>query len=80
MNPFKPADTWSISSSAVYGWLTGIAAGGLHQVYFALSHDIPDNGFLRVVSVLMAAGCGGASCLQALQRFEITAIGTPRSQ
>ena len=60
MNPFEPADTWSISSSAVYGWLTGIAAGGLHQVHFALSHDIPDHEFVRVVSVLMAAGCGGA--------------------
>ena len=60
MNPFKPADTWSISSSAVYGWLTGIAAGGLRQVHFALSHDIPDNEFVRVVSVLVVGGCGGA--------------------
>ena len=60
MNPFKPADTWSVSSSAVYGWLTGIAVGGRHLVHFARSHDIPDNEFVRVVSVLMAAGCSGA--------------------
>ena len=60
MNQLEPAGMWSISSSAVYGWLTGIAAGGLHQVHFALSHDIPDNGFLRVVTVLIAGGCAGS--------------------
>jgi hypothetical protein len=60
MNPLEPMDAWSTSFSAVCGWNTGIAAGGLHQVHFALSLDIPDSGFLHVVSVLMAAGCAGA--------------------
>jgi hypothetical protein len=60
MNPHEPAQAWSMSSSAVYGWITGLAVGGLHQVHFALSHAIPDNGFLRVVGILIAAGCAGA--------------------
>jgi hypothetical protein len=60
MNRLELADMWSISSSAFYGWITGLAAGGLHQVHFALAQDIPDNGFLRVVNILMAAGCAGA--------------------
>ncbi|WP_201832699.1 hypothetical protein [Microvirga zambiensis] len=60
MNQLASPNAWSISSSAVYGWLTGIAVGGLHQVHFALSHDNPDNGFLRVVGVLIVGGCGGA--------------------
>lgn len=61
MNQPERTHAWCISSSAVYGWIMGIAAGGLNQVYFALSHDIPDNGFLRVVGVLIAGGCGGAT-------------------
>jgi hypothetical protein len=61
MNQLEPEQAWSISSSAVYGWITGLAAGGLHQVHFALSHAIPDNGFLHVVAILIAAGCAVAT-------------------
>ena len=51
---------WSRSTSAVYGWLGGIAVGALRQIHFVVSNDVPNDVYMRVVGELIIGACSGA--------------------
>ena len=51
---------WSRSTSAVYGWLSGIAVGALRQIHFVVSNDVPNDVYMRVVGELIIGACSGA--------------------
>ena len=51
---------WSLSTSAVYGWLSGIAVSALRQIHFVVSNDVPNDAYMRVVGELIVGACGGA--------------------
>ena len=51
---------WSRSTSAVYGWSSGIAVGALRQIHFVVSNDVPTDAYMRVVGELAAGAFGGA--------------------
>ena len=51
---------WSRSTSAVYGWLSGIAVGALRQIHFVVSNDVPNDAYMRVVGELIIGACSGA--------------------
>jgi hypothetical protein len=50
---------WSLTSSAVYGCLTGIAVIALHHVHQAISNDIPDNIYAHVLGEMFVGSFGG---------------------
>ena len=58
--PIEPEATWSRSTSAVYGWLSGIAASAVRQVHFVVSKDVPNDAYMRVLGELAAGAFGGA--------------------
>jgi hypothetical protein len=51
---------WSLTSSAVYGCLTGIAVTSFHHVHQAISNDIPDNIYAHVLGGMIAGSLGSA--------------------
>jgi hypothetical protein len=58
--PIEPELMWSRSTSAVYGWLVGIAVSAVRQVHFVVSNDVPNDAYMRVVGELAAGAFGGA--------------------
>jgi hypothetical protein len=59
---FEPKPRWSRRTSAINGSLVGIAIVALHQVYHAISNNIPENIYAHVFGE-MAAGTGGGALL-----------------
>jgi hypothetical protein len=58
--PIEPEPMWSRSTSAVYGWLSGIAVSAVHQVHFVVSNDVPNDAYMLVVGELAAGAFSGA--------------------
>ena len=56
----KPEPGWSLWSSAINGALVGIVLAALHQVYHALSSNIPDDIYAHVIGEFVAGAVGGA--------------------
>jgi len=59
-SPIELEPMWSRSTSAVYGWLTGIAVSAVRQVHFVVSNDVPNDAYMRVVGELAAGAFSGA--------------------
>jgi hypothetical protein len=60
MKPPSPHLRWDVSSSAVNGCLTGVAVGAVHQVYRAVTNDIPENIYAQVTGEVIAGALIGA--------------------
>ncbi len=56
----EPEPMWSRSTSAVYGWLIGIAVSALRQIHFVVSKKMAHNAYWLVVGELAAGALGGA--------------------
>jgi hypothetical protein len=59
--PIESEPMWSRSTSAVYGWLSGIAISALRQIHFVVSEDVPNDVYLLVVGELIVGAGGGAT-------------------
>jgi hypothetical protein len=64
--PFEPEPKWSLRSSAINGSLSGIALAALHQVYRAISNNIPDNIYAQVIGEMIAGAVGGGILFMAI--------------
>jgi hypothetical protein len=54
------AHKWSLPSSTLHGGLIGIAVGALHQIYRAVTNDIPEDIYTRVVGEVLVWAISGA--------------------
>jgi hypothetical protein len=52
---------WSPSSSAFCGCLVGLAGTALHQLYSAISNNIPDDIYTHVISEMIVGALGGGT-------------------
>ena len=56
----KPEPGWSLRSSAINGALAGIVLAALHELYHAVSSNIPDDIYVHVIGEFVAGAVGGA--------------------
>jgi hypothetical protein len=52
---------WSLSSSAFYGCLVGLAGTASHQVHSVISNNIPDDIYTHVISEMIVGSLGGGA-------------------
>ena len=64
--PIELEPMWSRSTSAVYGWLSGITVGAVRQVHVVVSNEMPHDTYMRVISELAAGTLSGAILFAAI--------------